>query len=43
MQVQSDAPATRKRGLFARVFGGLKARLMRIFGKDEAPNIYPFF
>jgi len=30
-------------GFLARLFGGLRARLRRMFGKNDDPNIYPFF
>ncbi len=43
MQTDSKTTAEKPRGLFARIFGRVRSRLRRIFGKDEAPNIYPFF
>jgi len=43
MQAQPNTVPAARPGFFTRIFGGLKARLRRIFGKDEAPNIYPFF
>ncbi|MGE0159670.1 MAG: hypothetical protein AB7T31_09665 [Gemmatimonadales bacterium] len=43
MQPQSTASDSPKPGFFSRIFGGLRARWRRIFAKDEAPNIYPFF
>jgi hypothetical protein len=30
-------------GFFARLFGGIRSRLRRMFGKNDDPNIYPFF
>jgi hypothetical protein len=41
--MQVNASTTRKPGFLARFFGNLRIRFQRIFAKDEAPNIYPFF
>jgi len=35
--------AARQPGFFAKLFGALRYRLRRIFGKTDDPNIYPFF
>ncbi|HXQ28348.1 MAG TPA: hypothetical protein VN848_03685 [Gemmatimonadales bacterium] len=38
------APAAERKGLFARLIGGLRDRIRRLFGKkSDGPNIYPFF
>ena len=37
---RETAPAP---GFFARLIGGLRSRLRKMFGKNDDPNIYPFF
>jgi hypothetical protein len=43
MEAQTSAAVAGRPGFFARFFGALKHRFRRIFGKGDAPNIYPFF
>ena len=44
MQTTPKATAPAASGFFNRIFGGLRNRIRRIFGKrKEGPNIYPYF
>ena len=43
MGTQSKASTTGGQGFFARLIGNLKRRFRKIFGKNDEPNIYPFF
>jgi hypothetical protein len=43
MQAQTNSGTAQRPGFFSRLFGGLVARIRRIFGKGEPPNIYPFY
>jgi hypothetical protein len=43
MRTDSTTAPAEPRGFFARLFGRIKYRLRRMFGKADEPNIYPFF
>jgi hypothetical protein len=38
------APPVKRQGFLARLLGGLRQRVRKLFGKkSDGPNIYPFF
>jgi len=43
MESHSKTESVRKPGFFARIIGSLRARIRKMFGKPDEPNIFPFF
>ncbi len=43
MKSDASRDAAPAPGFFAKLLGGVRSRLRKLFGKNDDPNIYPFF